>query len=269
MDEETVLLSWKSFQPHLRTTLKDLYIGKNHIADVTLVSEDQKQIQAHKFVLSACSQVLKNLLLANPHPHPIIYLRGVEHQELLALLQFMNLGEATIVQERIKKFFEVAKDLEITEMDKDGDAVIVNVDKDVHKSVSEYNGVVSTIEEHVDLNVTVPKYIHNQDLSEIKMKSDKVVGYSCSQCDHFEEKQWGLIKHKKSKHEDELFYCDECEYKITTHMSLKNHQQFGHEGAGYSCYQCDYQASTQWQLVRHQESKNLKVFVKEIFSNLA
>ena len=100
MEEETVLLSWKSFQPHLCTTLKDLYIGKNHLADVTLVSDDQKQIQAHKFVLSACSQVLKNLLLANPHPHPIIYLRDVEHEELLALLQFIYLGEATIVQDR-------------------------------------------------------------------------------------------------------------------------------------------------------------------------
>ena len=95
-----------------------------------------------------------------------------------------------------------------------------NDDEDIYKSVSEYNGVVSTIEEHVDLNVTVPKYIHNQDLSEIKMKSDKVVGYSCSQCDHFEEKQWGLIKHQESKHEYELYYCDECEYKTTTINNL-------------------------------------------------
>ena len=45
-------------------------------SDVTLVSDDQRPFQAHKYVLSAFSPVLKDILLNNPHPHPLIYLRG-------------------------------------------------------------------------------------------------------------------------------------------------------------------------------------------------
>ena len=52
MDQETICLSSKSFQSLLQITLKELFT-ENTFADVTLVSDDQIQIQAHKFVLSA------------------------------------------------------------------------------------------------------------------------------------------------------------------------------------------------------------------------
>ena len=42
--------------------------------DVTLVSDDQKQIQAHKVILSYCSSVFKTMIKDNPHPMPLIYM---------------------------------------------------------------------------------------------------------------------------------------------------------------------------------------------------
>merc|ERR1719427_2231148 len=107
MEQETFCLSSKNFQSQLQTILKELFT-ENTFADVTLVSDDQIQIPAHKFVLSDCSPVLKNLLLNNPHSHPLLYLRGVKQLELQSILQFMYLGEARIYQERINVFLDIA-----------------------------------------------------------------------------------------------------------------------------------------------------------------
>ena len=56
-------------------------------SDVTVVSGDEMlDYQVHKFVLSAVSPVFKEILLNNPHEHPLIYLSGVRERELQYLL---------------------------------------------------------------------------------------------------------------------------------------------------------------------------------------
>ena len=108
-------VKWTTFPDHLIAAFKDL--GEDgHFADVTLVSDDQVQIPAHKFVLSACSPVLKTFLVNNPHSHPLLYLRGVKQAEMQALLKFMYFGETNIYADRINDFVNVAKDLEVKEI---------------------------------------------------------------------------------------------------------------------------------------------------------
>jgi hypothetical protein len=80
MSQETFCLKWKTYGAHLTTVFTDLF-NQNIFSDVTLVSDDQTQLPAHKIVLSACSPVLGNILLSNPHSHPLIYLRGVKQQD--------------------------------------------------------------------------------------------------------------------------------------------------------------------------------------------
>ena len=91
LDHTMSSLNWISFHAYLASSLRDDFTS-NKFADVTLVCDEQKQFQAHKFVLSSFSPILKNLLVTNPHPHPIIYLRGIRQQELESILQFMYLG---------------------------------------------------------------------------------------------------------------------------------------------------------------------------------
>ena len=56
---------------------------EDNFTDVTIVSGDELlDYQVHKFVLSAVSPVFKEILLNNPHEHPLIYLNGVKEQEL-------------------------------------------------------------------------------------------------------------------------------------------------------------------------------------------
>ena len=67
-------LRWKTFPSHLAQVFRNLG-EEGTFSDVILVSsDDQKPIPAHKVVLSACSPVLKSLLVNNPHSHPLVYL---------------------------------------------------------------------------------------------------------------------------------------------------------------------------------------------------
>ena len=61
MYQEKYSLAWHSYSDHLRSMMKDLMINKD-FADVTLVTEDKKQIKANISILSACSSVFKDIL---------------------------------------------------------------------------------------------------------------------------------------------------------------------------------------------------------------
>ena len=54
--------------------------------------------KAHKVVLSACSPFFKSILKRNPHQHPLLYLKGVNSQDLGSLLNFMYQGQVNVAQ---------------------------------------------------------------------------------------------------------------------------------------------------------------------------
>ena len=109
--QETYDLSWHTYPDHLRTMLHDMMVTAN-LSDVTLVSDDNKQIRAHKFVLSYSSPVFKNII-GNLNNDAMIFLRGIMHQELTAILEFLYVGQVSIPKDRVDEFFKVASDLQI------------------------------------------------------------------------------------------------------------------------------------------------------------
>merc|ERR1712098_660831 len=68
---------------------------------------------------SASSPVFKNIIKNNGLQNSCIYLRGIKSFEIDAILQFIYQGEATLYQERMNEFLDVAKSLEIKEISKD------------------------------------------------------------------------------------------------------------------------------------------------------
>ena len=89
-------LNLKEFANNVKVSWQELQIEKD-FCDVTLASEN-KQIKAHKIVISSCSSVLRNILKSNPTPHPFIYLRKVKYGDLQNLLNFMYQGEEDFLQ---------------------------------------------------------------------------------------------------------------------------------------------------------------------------
>ena len=99
-------------------------------SDVTLVCEGGRQIYAHRVILASSSSFFQNVLTKVMHSHPLIFLRGVPHSQLSAIVDFIYLGQAEIRQEDVEAFVKLAvelgvKGLEIrdkgTEGGKDGE----------------------------------------------------------------------------------------------------------------------------------------------------
>ena len=60
MDYKKYTLTWHTYSDHLRDILKNIS-SDVFFADVTLVTDDKKQIKAHRNILSACSSVFKEI----------------------------------------------------------------------------------------------------------------------------------------------------------------------------------------------------------------
>merc|ERR1712150_238945 len=63
-------------------------------ADVTLVTEDKKQIKANGTILSACSPVFKDIFKKDNRSSTIMYLRGIQYSEMESIMQFIYLCKA-------------------------------------------------------------------------------------------------------------------------------------------------------------------------------
>jgi len=85
--------------------------------DVSLVSDDQITVNAHRVVLSASSTFFHNILRLfsmSQTANPVIYLSGISSSDLLLVLDFVYKGEISIMEERLPKFLEATKKLRIS-----------------------------------------------------------------------------------------------------------------------------------------------------------
>ena len=109
---EKLCLQWNDFQENLNSAFKELR-NDTELTDVTLVSDDEKQVEVHKVILASSSPFFANLLKRNKHPHPLIYMRGVKEGVLVAIIDFLYNGEANVFQESLDSFLAVAEDLRL------------------------------------------------------------------------------------------------------------------------------------------------------------
>ena len=107
---EKLCLKWNDFQANVNTAFGNLR-EDTEFNDVTLACEDGQQIWAHKVILAVSSPFFQNLFQRNQHPHPLIYMRGVKSEDLLAIVDFLYRGEANVLHESLESFLAIAEDL--------------------------------------------------------------------------------------------------------------------------------------------------------------
>ena len=81
LNMEEYMLSSKDFSASIKKTLSHL-VNDTTFADVTLACNDDKQIKAHKVILGGSSHFFRKILLNNPHQHPVIYLKGLQFDDI-------------------------------------------------------------------------------------------------------------------------------------------------------------------------------------------
>ena len=105
-------MKWNDFQENISTGFKELRSDKE-LTDVTLACEDGQQIEAHKVVLTTSSPLFRSLLKSKSHQHPLIYMRGVKFEDLVAIIDFLYCGEANVYQEHLDAFLVLAEELKL------------------------------------------------------------------------------------------------------------------------------------------------------------
>ena len=186
-------LKWKHLISNHASGLSDIFEDKS-FSDVTLVSDDQIPFKAHRFVLSAFSPVFKNILLNNPHSRPLIFLRGVNHQELNSILQLIYLGEASIYNENIRRFAQVAKDLQIKHL---ADGIVIGPEprEDLDTNDDTSNQDIHTENEYAGRSYSsIADELINLDIpgSDELVSCKQQLKYKCEECEARYKSRKGL-----------------------------------------------------------------------------
>ena len=109
---ENFCLKWSEFETNMRDSFRELRANQDHF-DVTLATDDDYQIQAHKIILSAGSEFFSKILAKTKHPSPFIYLKGIRRIELENIVDFLYNGETNVAQDELNRFLEAAQELQV------------------------------------------------------------------------------------------------------------------------------------------------------------
>ena len=105
-------LKWNDFHSNVSKSF-GIFRNESYLHDVTLVSDDFKQIPAHKLVLSASSEYFKTILQQTKQSQPLICLDGVNSEDLKNVLDYVYDGEVKIHQEDLDRFLSLAQRLKL------------------------------------------------------------------------------------------------------------------------------------------------------------
>ena len=134
---DKICLQWNDFQKTVVSSFRNLR-EENDCTDVTLACEDGQQVGAHKVVLKSSSPFFRELLKSNKYQQPIIYMRGVNFEDLTAILDFLYLGEANLYQEKLESFLTIANELKLKGLAKDWENSEKNESRKDSKEVDLY-----------------------------------------------------------------------------------------------------------------------------------
>ena len=110
MNTGKLQLKWDNFTENIRASYHSSRDAQE-FADVTLACDDGVKIEAHKIILAASSSVLCNILQSYEHPHPLVFLRGLNYATLSQVLDFMYHGEVKIEVDKLNGFLAAAADI--------------------------------------------------------------------------------------------------------------------------------------------------------------
>ena len=108
---EKFFLKWNDFQSTICSSFQDI-LEAGDFFDVTLVCDD-RQLQAHRLILSACSPLLRTILHRSNHPHPHLLLRNTQAKHVSSILSFIYQGQVNVSLEDLDSFMATAKELQI------------------------------------------------------------------------------------------------------------------------------------------------------------
>ena len=231
---DKLCLQWNDFQDNIKSAFGNLR-EDNDFADVTMACEDGQQVEAHKVILADSSPFFQRLLGRNKHPHPLIYMRGVKFDNLLAVLDFLCRGEANVYQEDLDSFLAIAEELQLKGL----------MGKTVEKveDVEEY--VPAKPSSVINTNAKIPKTSFKSSKSHDFRESRTLAipsHFSGDPLEELEERVRSMMEKSQNKVASGLRLAHVCKVcgKEGEVSALKDHIEVNHlEGIIIPCNLCD------------------------------
>ena len=205
-------------------------------------------------ILAASSPFFQKLLEKNKHPHPLVYMRALKFEDLLALVDFLYVGEANLFQENLDSFLTLAEELQLKgllgKVDEKAGNVLDGrpenlstnpVFKNVKHSISVKNDQIkneATANNMVALSTNLSgniedleenvKSLMEQSSNNYSSGNRSWKGYKCKVCG--KEGAGNAIKdHIEANHlEGIVLPCDQCEKTFRCRNNLSKHMRKNH-----------------------------------------
>ena len=225
---EKFSLKWNDFQTTVSNAFRKLRSSDNFY-DVTLVSDDQQQVSAHKVVLSSSSGYFKNILTSNKHSHPLLCLNGVNKRDLDNILDFIYNGEIQIYQDHLDQFLEIAQRFQL-------EGLIQGEGKQqIEPEPEQFEADNSLLENNTVDIVTETKATRNI----VKNQNDKKLVVVSSNFENIEELDQtvnDMIERVEGGWQRRCRHCG----KITRDIgAAREHAETHIEGLSFSCQYCE------------------------------
>ena len=262
---EKFSLKWNDFQVNVSNSFSSLR-KENDFYDVSLISDDDQVVFAHKVVLSTSSDFFKSILRIADHSKPMIYLSGVDSKELNNILDYIYEGEVQLYQGDLDNFLNVAQKLKINgiigeEMEDNKDE-IDEVDKyiepqEIFKESEEpsfsNDTKVETKSKLKKLNLkTIEKVEYNT------KKYDRTVSVVTNGDTNIYEEAKRAVDDLIIKESDNCWVCSVCNKSSKTNSDMRRHAEVHIEGLSFPCQLCGDTFRSRTKLVNHKQTKHRK-----------
>ena len=84
---EKFCLKWNDFHSNVSKSFS-LLRNEDYLHDVTIVTDDNEQIAAHKLVLSTCSEYFKNIFMKNKQSNLLLCLEGLSSNDVRNMMDY-------------------------------------------------------------------------------------------------------------------------------------------------------------------------------------
>ena len=229
-------LKWNDFQSTVLQSFKSIRTDKDFL-NVTLVTDDEEHIEAHKVILAASSPFLGNILKKSPHKHPLIYLSGISSINLNLILDYVYFGEVQLLQEQLDDFLLASSKLKISgltgnENEEDTKDVLHDTFKEAQEN--DYLAQKHPKSERPQKHHIVAKSSTSEggdtpieELNRLlEEQTEKINGiYTCKVCQKTAKDKTNLGKHIESHLEGLCFSCNECPQQFRSREALRHHKR--------------------------------------------
>jgi len=286
MDPENYQLTRNDFELCAKNAFKNL-LGEEDFSDVTLACSDNKQVKAHKVILGACSPFFKQVLLSNPHQHPLIYLKGISFDDLEAIIRFIYQGQTSISETNLDSFLASAQELQVEGLLlAKNETTQKNTEKQLIVPKKEMPEYVENIDQPEELG-TIANYLKSGQVEPPTKPVEKKVSspsnihiptsvnkFKCDLCDFESLYRKSIKRHKENVHQvqatvqsDEISLSSINARSLSPSLSVENHVLetgstgtdqsktklggFAFENEIYKCDNCDFATKHKWNMKRH------------------